>query len=285
MSAKPPTAEGYDPATTRQAKATCLYVATKLGDLMDSVIVIGGLVPTLLVPQNSRADVAEAHVGTMDLDLGLNVELLTTGLYEPLADRLRTAGFTLDTNDRGNPTRQRWLPDASYPGVAIDFLIPPTRESDRGGQLRNIQPDFAAVIAPGLHLAFRDSVTVPGSGMTIAGERATRRINVCGAGAFVVLKALAFRERGENKDAYDLYYILRHYGSRVDDVADRLRPLLADADTRSAIGILREDFIEHDGVGPRRAAAFLNAGQPDDDTQADVVGFAQRLLDRLEAAP
>lgn len=285
MTTKPSTADGYDVATTQHAKATCLYVATKLGDLMDNLVVIGGLVPSLLVPQAQRSVVAEAHVGTMDLDLGLNVELLTTGLYKPLADRLRTAGFTLDTNDRGNPTRQRWLPAASYPGVAIDFLIQPTLESDRGGRLRNIQHDFAAVIAPGLHLAFQDSVAVPLAGTTIAGERATRQINVCGPGAYVVLKALAFRERGENKDAYDLYYVLRYYGSGIDDIAGRLRPLLNDADARSALDILREDFVEHDGVGPRRASAFLNAGQPDDHTQADVVGFTTRLLDRLDANP
>lgn len=284
MTIKPSTSEGYDLATTRHAKATCLYVATKLGDLMDSVVIIGGLVPSLLVPQNQHAVTAEPHAGTMDLDLGLDVELLTTGLYEPLTDRLRAAGFTLDTNDRGNPTRQRWLPPAGFRSVGVDFLIPPTRKADRGGALRNIQPDFAAVIAPGLHLAFRDSVTVPLRGTTIAGERATRRVNVCGPGAFVVLKALAFRERGENKDAYDLYYLLRYYGSTLDDIADRLRPLLDDDATRFAVAILREDFTEHDGVGPQRAARFLNAGQPDDDTQADVVGFATRLLDRLDAA-
>ena len=285
MTTKPSTSDGYDLATTRHAKATCLYVATKLGDLMDSIVVIGGLVPSLLIPQDPRAAIADPHVGTMDLDLGLNVELLTTGLYQPLTDRLRAAGFTFDTNDRGNPTRQRWLPASPYPGVGIDFLIQPTMDADRGGALRNIQPDFAAVIAPGLHLAFQDSVAVPLAGTTIAGERATRHVNVCGPGAFVVLKALAFRERGENKDAYDLYYVLRYYGSGVDDVADRLRPLLVDASARSAHAILREDFAEHDGVGPRRAAAFLNAGQPDDDTQADVVGFATRLLDRLGATP
>ena len=32
---------------------------------------------------------------------------------------------------------------------------------------------------------------------------------MCGPGAFVVLKALAFRDRGEPKDAYDLVYVLR----------------------------------------------------------------------------
>ena len=281
MTIKPPTADGYDLATTRHARATCLYVATKLGDLMDKIVVIGGLVPSLIVPQDPRAGGAEPHVGTMDLDLGLNVELLTTGLYQPLADRLRSAGFTLDTNDRGNPTRQRWRPHPSHPGVGIDFLIQPTLDTDVGGALRNIQPDFAAVIAPGLHLAFRDSIIVPIDGPTIAGEYATRHVNVCGPGAFVVLKALAFRERGEYKDAYDLYYVLRYYGSGIDAVADRMRPLLDDDAASSALAILQEDFAEHHGVGPRRAAAFLNASQPDDDTQADVVGFVSGLLDRL----
>ena len=250
---------------------------------MDNVVVIGGLVPSLLIPQDPQAAVTNPHVGTMDLDLGLDVELLTTGLYQPLTNRLRAAGFTLDTNDRGNPTRQRWLPASSLPGVGIDFLIQPTRATDRGGALRNIQPDFAAVIAPGLHLAFEDSVAVSLVGTTIAGESATRIVNVCGPGAFIVLKALAFRDRGENKDAYDLYYVLRYYGTVVDDVADRLKPLLVDPAARSALAILREDFTDHDAVGPRRAAAFLNAGQPDDETQADVVGYAVQLLNRLDA--
>ena len=61
MSVKPSTADGYDLATTRHAKATCLYVATKLGDLMDSVVVIGGLVPSLLVPQDSLVQKQPPH--------------------------------------------------------------------------------------------------------------------------------------------------------------------------------------------------------------------------------
>jgi hypothetical protein len=47
---------------------------------------------------------------------------------------------------------------------------------------------------------------------------------VCGAGAFVILKALAFRIRDENKDAYDLYYLLRNFGRGVADGAAELRP-------------------------------------------------------------
>jgi len=37
-----------------------------------------------------------------------------------------------------------------------------------------------------------------------------------GPGAFVVLKALAFKGRGENKDAYDLYHLVRNFGEGVE---------------------------------------------------------------------
>ena len=73
---KPSTSDGYDPATTLQAKATCLYVATKLGDLMDEIVVVGGLVPSLLVPQDVGVHL-DAHIGTMDVDLALRHTMWT----------------------------------------------------------------------------------------------------------------------------------------------------------------------------------------------------------------
>lgn len=70
---KPTTAEGYDLQTTRHAIATCLYVATRLGDLMDDMVVVGGLVPSLLISQDEVPPLREPHVGTMDLDIQADV--------------------------------------------------------------------------------------------------------------------------------------------------------------------------------------------------------------------
>jgi hypothetical protein len=147
------------------------------------------------------------------------------------------------------------------------------------GPLRDLETDFAAVVAPGLQLAFRDRVLISLSGQTIAGEEATRDIWVCGAGAFVVLKALAFGLRGENKDAYDLYYVLRNYGASIENVVECLRPLLDDENARKAIEILRRDFLSDNSVGPRRVAEFQTGGT-DVAIQADVVGFVGDLLRR-----
>ena len=278
MTDKPSTAAGYEAGHTRLVRATCLYVATKLGDIMDELVVIGGLVPSLLIEQRELPAQVDSHVGTMDLDMGITLDLLSDGRYRTLTERLRRAGFERDISDHGNPTRQRWKIERGEK-ITVDFLIPPSRPGDRGGRLRNIEPDFAAIIAPGLHLAFQDRKRVTISGRTILGEHATREVWVCGAGAYVVLKSLAFRLRGENKDAYDLYYLVRNYESSIDDVASRLKPLLDDPSAKKAIRILKEDFREHDGVGPRRVSEFLY-DMPDDDLQADVVGFVGQLLDR-----
>lgn len=113
-------------------------------------------------------------------------------------------------------------------------------------------------------------------------EQATRDIWVCDAGAYVVLKALAFDSRGENKDAYDLYYVVRNYGAGPTDVASKLEPLLDDADAQRALTILKRDFSEPDAVGPMRVAAFVTGGK-DEQLQADVVGFIGQLLAKVKS--
>ncbi len=282
MPDKPTTAAGYRREHVELVRATCLYVATKLGDLTEDVVVVGGLVPSLLIAQDALPVDAEPHVGTMDLDIGLTLAVLGEGRYRSLTERLRRAGFSADVNEQGNPTRQRWKVENDEK-VTVDFLIQPSLPDDVGGKLRDIEPDFAAVIAPGLHLAFQDRTKVTLSGQTIMGERATRDMWVCGAGAYVVLKALAFNLRGENKDAYDLFYVLRNYGESVSAIVAHLEPFRADPATIQAIEILRRDFTSHDSLGPIRVAAFL-AGGSDDTNQADVVGFVDAFLRKYETS-
>ena len=280
MPDKPTTAAGYTPGYVDLVRATCLYIATKLGNLTDDLVVVGGLVPSLIVDQERLAAGIEAHVGTMDLDIGLAIALFDQGRYRELAETLRRSGFAQDENERGNATRHRWKIEGTEK-VTLDFLIAPTRPDDRGGMLRDIEPDFAAVIAPGLHLAFVDRQKITLAGRTILGEHAERDIWVCGPAAYIVLKALAFDLRGENKDAYDLFYVVRNYGSGVHEIADLMRPILQDPATQEAIVILQRDFTSHRSLGPHRVARFLT-GETDENLQADVSGYIGDLLQAVE---
>ncbi len=92
-----PTAADYDDNATLLIQSCLLHVATVLGDLMrDSVVVVGGLVPRLLISRELLPPGAEVHPGTTDLDLGLRLELLADERYQEISARLREAGFTMD---------------------------------------------------------------------------------------------------------------------------------------------------------------------------------------------
>lgn len=256
-------------------RRTCLYVATVLGDYADETVVVGGLVPSLLI--SAPPPGAEAHAGTKDLDLGLSLAVLDEEKYKAISARLRGAGFEPDVNRKGRPVRQRWR--LAQNAVTVDFLLSPPRPGTRAGSIQSLEDDFAAVVIPGLHLAFADCAMVPLAGTTIRNEKAEREVKVCGAGAFVVLKALAFDKRGERKDAYDLIYMLRNFGAGPRDVAKRLEPLRDEHETKRALEMLARDFLDVDHTGPIRATEFsLGVGARDDRLQADAVAAVRDFL-------
>ncbi len=274
-----PTAADYNDNATRLIESCLLHVATVLGDLMrDSVVVVGGLVPRLLISRELLPPGAEVHPGTMDLDLGLRLELLANERYREISARLREAGFTMDENEAGNPTRQRWCRASQALGLArVDFLMEPSSADATPGGTQHLESDFAAFVTPGVEMAFADRVSVRLNGRTLDDEVAQRDVWVCGPAAFVALKALAFAGRGYPKDAYDLFYVLRNYGSGSRDVASRFGLVGSNEKAIEALGILERDFLDHEGLGPVRAVSFV-AGIPDEALRADVAAFVREFL-------
>lgn len=94
------------------------HVAMRLGDLVDSVVFLGGATTTLLITDAAAGDVRP----TKDVDV--IVEITTTAEYHRLAEQLRGCGFNEDTTE-GAPLC-RWLID----GIIVDVM--PTDEATLG---------------------------------------------------------------------------------------------------------------------------------------------------------
>lgn len=266
------TAAEYDPELTRLVQSTCLYIATILNDLVDDVTIIGGLVPYLMIEQKNAK---EKHAGTMDLDIGLSMALVKEQRYLEISDRLSRAGFSPDKNENGNETFQRWV-TCETEKITVDFMINPLKDNQPGGTLQNLEKNFAAFVAPGLKLAFEDREKIELKGYTIKGEKAAREIYISGVGAYVLLKSLAFRGRGENKDAYDLFYTIKYYEGGIENIAERINALKSFEITKKAINILKKDFREIDNAGPVRVAEFYT-GSKNDEIQGEVAAFISKL--------
>ncbi len=192
MPDKPRHRSGYTTEETEAVRSACLTVAVTLGAMLEDLRIVGGLVPALLIDLGGEGADSEheEHPGTNDLDLGLSLALLDDERYAEISDRLRREGFQPDTNDAGNQTVQRWRWRLEQLTVTTDFLMPPAPGQAEDLRVQSLQPDFGALVTPGLQLAFDERVDVQIEGWTLRGERATRTVPVCGPAAFTVLKAL-----------------------------------------------------------------------------------------------
>lgn len=277
---KPRHRSGYSREETEQVEMVCLTVIGTLGAHVGDLCVVGGLVPPLLIDR--RLDPGEMdddlHPGTNDFDVGLSIALLDDRRYAEVSKRLRAEGFGPDENDAGNEARQRWrLHDFK---ATVDFLIAPPPGHEADVRLHDLEPDLAALVTRGLEFAFDERVEVELEGTTVKGEKLIRTIPVCGPGAFVVLKALAFADRMEPKDAFDLVYVLRRFPETPGSIVERLvqharrdKELVA-----KALESLGVNFAEVESIGPMRAAAFASLDDDFDDLAADAHGFVDDLL-------
>ncbi len=279
MAEKNRTKDDYPKDSIALVKAGLLFVAVKLGDLLDEIVVVGGVVPSLLIDQ-ARAQ--ERHVGTTDLDLAFALTILDDERYRDLAQRFRDAGFAPATKADGKTARQTWQLDGKLGRITVDFLIPRSSKADPRRLLQDLEKDFAAIRTRGLEVAFLDRVPADLEGVTIEGDHAARTIHVAGVAAMLVLKAFAFANRGAEKDAYDLFYLVRETGA--EQVATTLARYTIHADVgedvRAALEILKRDFTDPDGVGAGSVARFLG-DDANEEVRADVAGQLAAVLRRL----
>lgn len=111
--------------------------------------------------------------------------------------------------------------------------------------------------------------------------------------SFTCLKAFAYDQRFERKDAHDLVYCLEHASGGIAAAAEAFRTSLAGKHSdvvKSALAILRSRFTEQEGIegylkdGPVAVAKF-ELGEGDEPEQREMRALRQRdasdVIDRL----
>jgi hypothetical protein len=223
-------------------------ILREIGEVADHVTIVGGLSPSLLVPDPFSLD---PHAGTVDIDFGLSITLDASdaAYYAPIDAALRKLNF----KPRGTQTPDRWVSDD---GAVIDFIcgIP------RGYQERdlvNVTDDLAACAFPAAPLAAidREKIDLHVTGGDTIGAW------VAGLGAFVALKLDALNSRGKPRDAYDIVWILRAWGGGPEAAAATVsasaiaeHPLWT-----GRVTLLRSAFGSPEGRGSALYAAFVES--------------------------
>ena len=257
---EPQSAADYDDRTTAAVKAVLIEIGQILGSFKGKFAVVGGAVPWLLLGNEDMP-----HVGTLDVDLGLDAEALGDGEYAKLVDALRGHGYeqremlrrfqlvrTVPANDGGNPI-----------DIIIDFLMP--RDAEIVKNTPPIISEFAVQRADGADLAVRFYQMVAIAGDMPAGGTNRVEIAVCSIPALLAMKGHALNGRYKQKDAYDIYYCVRNFPGGPGALADACRPLLDEPVARDGYSRIAAKFDAEDAFGPHTVSLFLGeAGGFDD---------------------
>ena len=251
---------GYDDVTTGRCERALLTLLGDLGPWRERIFLAGGLAPRYLV--NQAPGVAPAHVGTTDVDLVIGLAL---------GDESPETYLTLQKNlDRAHFTQEepsfRWSRSVDGITVHVEFLC----ETDQVAFGRLFKPKagtgakLAAFNVRGAHLVREDFVEREIEGERLDGGGQSRvTVRVANVLPYTVLKILAFQDRHENKDAYDLVFTVLHYAedTRAAGAAAARSVVAEENDVRDALTMLGERFHDAAQDGPHAYANFL---APDD---------------------
>jgi len=296
---KPKHEGGYSPFHAELCECTLVTLLRGLGPWKRGVYVVGGLVPRYLIPRSPGDDTVQPHSGTTDVDLVLDLDVLVTiEAYRKLEQNLQALGFVRGTNDEGQAQHYSWRkPIDGGITIVVDLLC--DAASVEGGQIAKVPNErrLSALKIPGAHLAVEDYIAVPIAAQLLdeRGE-AEETIRIANIVPFIVLKALAYEDRFEQKDAYDIIYCLMYYGDGPRDVATAFAQALQrwpdEPLVSRAIDILRARFAADERTpgrnkdGPQSYAQFLtNPGQRERDAlnRRNAAAVVDELLAYLDA--
>lgn len=248
----PQSAADYDDRTTAAVKAVLVEMGQILGSFKGKFAIIGGAVPWLLLENQDMP-----HVGTVDVDVGLDAKALGDGEYAMLIDELLGHGYSQGVNlRRFQLVREVPTRDGGGPiKVVVDFLMP--RDSKIVKNDPPLISNFAVQKADGADLATRFYQMVAISGPMPDGGTNRVEIAVCSIPALLAMKGYALNGRYKQKDAYDIYYCVRNYTGGPEVLADACRPLLEQASGLAGYKFISEKFDTTDGFGPTCVRQFV----------------------------
>lgn len=255
----------YDEETTARCERVLVTLLGDLGPWRERIYLAGGLAPRYLIGQLPEG--ARAHVGTTDIDLVIGIALgdETPETYRTLQNNIQHAGI-----DQKKPSF-RWARDVEGVTVVVEFLcetdeVPPgsifkpTREGEYTGS------KLGAFNVRGAHLVRDDFVERDIEGERLdGGGRSHVTVRVANVLPYTVLKILAFQDRHENKDAYDLVFTLFNHegGPRSVGRTSAGSAIAKHEQVDEATRLLEDRFRDTQQDGPNAYALFL--AEPDDE--------------------
>lgn len=273
------TRRDYRDIMVAAARSVLIELTHLLKAYRREIVVVGGWVPELLI-----SDGTAPHIGSTDVDLALDHRNLDPGGYETIRDLL------LERSYRQGRQPFIYLRDVKAGGkavtVQVDLLAGEYDGTGKGRRHQKVSDTFARK-ARGCDLAFLSPVEVQVDGTLPGGGKDAVVIRIASIVPFLTMKGMALDERLKEKDAWDIYYCVRHFQGGLDALVREFRPHQEHGLVREGLAKIERHFASTEHVGPKFVADFEELTDPEerDILQRDAFERISALLERLRVKP
>lgn len=221
----------------------------------DDIRIVGGWVPDLMFP-------GEGHIGSVDVDVLINHLTLHDEGYQNMARILWGSGYREHPDKYFSFVKTVEVEGSSY-DVDVDILAGMYGGTQPKRRSQHIQ-GIKALKATGGNFAF----DFPPQKIRVEAKRPdgaydVANVSVVAVIPYLIMKAAAMG-RGKAKDAYDIYFLLKHYRGGVKGLAKEFQPVENRRLVQEMKKKLADKFASADYAGPKDVADFLELSDEED---------------------
>ena len=269
------TSQDYNEGQKAAAHRVLVELVNLFNEYRDDIRIVGGWVPDLMFPE-------EGHVGSVDVDVLINHIKLKDSGYLTMSKILLRNGYE-EHPDKYFSFIKRVQVDGIDYDVDVDILAGMYGGTQKKKRSQHVQ-GVKALKATGGDFAFEfDPQMIRVEAERTDGALDVARVNVIAVVPYFVMKTAAMG-RGKAKDAYDLYFLVKHYHDGLDSLAKLFEDYRESRIILEMKEKLSEKFASPNHAGPTDVAAFLDLVDEEEIaiTKRDAYEQIQALIRRLE---
>lgn len=249
----------YSEGQKKAAHRVLVELVNIFKEYEDEIRIVGGWVPDLMFP-------GEGHIGSVDVDVLINHLTLADEGYQNMSRILKKNGYMDHPHKYFSFIKTVEIDEIPY-DVDVDILAGMYGGTQPKRRSQHVQ-GLKALKATGGNFAF----DFPAQEINVEAERPDgaidiAKINVVAIVPYIIMKTAALG-RGKAKDAYDIYFILKHYRGGVKALAKEFAPV----SERNLVVEMKEKlkgkFASELHAGPKDVADFLDI---EDEEEIDMV--------------
>ncbi len=245
----------YSAGQKEAAHRVLIELVNLFQEYEDDIRIVGGWVPDLMFPK-------AGHIGSVDVDILINHLTLQDEGYQNMSRILRRNAYE-DHPDKYFSFIKTINVDGVLYDVDVDILAGMyggTQQKKRSQHIQGIK----ALKSTGGNFAF----AFPPQKVKIEARRTDGAIDVANVSViavvpYIVMKTAALG-RGKAKDAYDIYFLVKHYSGGLRALSKEFRLVHDKKIITEMKEKLSEKFASPEHAGPKDVVDFLDLSDEDE---------------------